>query len=73
MADRSTTVGTRRDEVGGKVKVEEKSWATHCHILGRSGMGKSWLLRHMLATDIKNNDRHNGAGKIEVKILSIFP
>jgi hypothetical protein len=57
-----TYLGDRRDEDFGKVIVDEKDWAIHCHILGRSGMGKSWLMRQMLATDIRNNGRHKGAG-----------
>ena len=57
-----TYLGDRRDEDFGKVNVDEKDWAIHCHILGRSGMGKSWLMRQMLAEDIKNNSRRKGAG-----------
>ncbi|PIR49712.1 hypothetical protein COU79_03390 [Candidatus Peregrinibacteria bacterium CG10_big_fil_rev_8_21_14_0_10_54_7] len=50
-------LGKRRAGRRKDVLLDESDLATHAHIVGRSGMGKSWLLRQMLATDIENNDR----------------
>jgi hypothetical protein len=41
-------------------QVSEADLSTHVHLLGRSGMGKSWLMKHMLQTDIRNNAEGGG-------------
>jgi len=64
---RSERQAKRKDRLNKKWRtreeyVPEEALSTHVHILGRSGMGKSWLLKHMLQTDIRNNAEGDGGG-----------
>ena len=63
MALDKMDLGTERTEERDSVLLSETDLATHVHVVGSSGMGKSWLLRQMLATDMENNDsRRDGPG-----------
>lgn len=55
-------LGKERTKRRRGVRVPEEALSTHVHIVGRSGMGKSWLVRQMVATDAENNDKRNGPG-----------
>jgi hypothetical protein len=62
MAQSGIYVGKQRGKRRRGVTIQEKDLSTHVHILGRSGMGKSWLIRQMLSVDIEHNDRYGTPG-----------
>ena len=47
-----------------KQKPNDNDATKHLHIIGRSGMGKSYLLRQMIRQDIENSTKHGRPGLV---------
>lgn len=62
MAQSGMPVGKQRGGHKRSVTIQENDLSTQVHILGRSGSGKSYLIRQMLSADIENNDRRGEPG-----------
>lgn len=55
-------IGTDRRPSRHPQYVDQQALNIHVHILGSSGMGKSWLMKHMIKTDIDRNIHGDGPG-----------